>query len=294
MVFRDRGYGVEHHSGIHSSTSAPPSGTRHAPSSALVADRCRLDDGTLAISRAYYRADGLGRGGLMGGTVELELDYIRGMVEAIREYWDFVKSPYHPLGFSPAPFYHRWLEQHFGDGWLADESERQRCEEQAGRGLEIALFIPMLEGMSFGAECEVDDADFMNVSLRKHSAWSAYRLAKKAIAEPLDDAELNELGWRLTELVARGDDTLRRALREAARKAGRKGGTHSAATRRSDFVTAAAKTCELARDIQRERARKPADLVSVIAARLSLSKPTVRAHLRQGGLYPDEKKRKRG
>nr|WP_152513152.1 hypothetical protein [Pseudomonas sp. P818] len=233
-------------------------------------------------------------GGLMGGSVELELDYIMGMVESIRDHWDFLSSPYHPLGFSPAPFYHPWLERYFGDGWLADESGRQRCEEHAGRGLEIALFIPMLEGMMLEARDAVDNADFMNVSFRKSAALSAWILAKKAIAEPLNDAELNELGWRLTELVARGDGTLRRALREAARKAGQKGGTHSAATRRADFAAAAAETCRLARDVQKERARKPADLVSVLATRLSLSKPTVRAHLRHEGLYPDEKKRKRG
>lgn len=215
------------------------------------------------------------------------------MVEAIREHWEFLNTPYSPLGFSPAPFYYRWLEQYFGDGWLADESGRQRCEEHAGRGLEIALFIPVLQEMSDG-EVPADDGELINVSFRKHAAWKAWLLARKAIAEPLAEAELNELGWCLTELVARGDDTLRKALRRAARKAGQKGGTNSAATRRASFATAAAETCKVARDLQKQRARKPADLVSLLATRLGLSRPTVRAHLRHEGLYPDEKKRKRG
>lgn len=228
----------------------------------------------------------------MGESLDLELDYIRGLVEGIRDHWEFLNTPYHPLGFEPAAFYHRWLEDYFGDGWLAEEAARRRCLEDAGRGLEIAQLIPALEGMSYGQVPAAVDAEFINGSFRKHSAWAAHKLAVKAVCEPLDDAELNELSWRLTDLVARGDGPLREALSRAARSAGQKGGRNSAASRRADFESAVATTCQLAKTLLMERDRTPADLVSVLVKRLGRTAPTVREHLRAGGLYPEKKKRK--
>ncbi|MBL4834086.1 MAG: hypothetical protein JKY26_08945 [Pseudomonas sp.] len=227
----------------------------------------------------------------MGDSLGLELDYIYALVDGIRDHWDYLNTPYSPLGFEPATFYLPWLERHFHEDWLSDERARQRLADCPNLAPAIGQFIPTLGALShavIAAQSTHEPKEF----LLKAAAREAYRLATKAVREPLDEAELNKLGWCLTDLVARGDQPLRDALRAAAKKAGQKGGQRSAETRKETFAWSAAQTCQIARQVLNERTRPKDQLVGVLVARLGLSRPAVIRHLRTEGLYPAVKKRK--
>lgn len=227
----------------------------------------------------------------MSESGDIALDYILSIVEGVRAHWEYLSTPYYPLGFEPAPFYRRWVEQYFGADTLVDEGIRREVAAHGGQGLAVAGLIPEL--WDIWCERHSDpDADALGAAIRSHAAWGAWVLAVKAIKEPLSDAELNGLGWHLTTLAAVSGGHFRKTLCQMQRKAGQKGGMQSASARRVEFAARAAQTCKMAAAILASRSCSPADLVRILVSRTGLSAPTIKKHLRTAALYPEEKKRK--
>jgi hypothetical protein len=225
----------------------------------------------------------------MDESGDIALEYIMGIVESVRTHWEFLATPYSPLGFEPAPFYRNWFERYCGPDAVRMESVRQQILEHGGKGLAVAGLIPELWEIWINCGASLDSE---RNAVRSHAAWNAWELAVKATKEPLSDAELNGLGWHLTTLAAMSDGQFRETLCSLQRKAGQKGGRHSAAVRSVEFDDRANETCRQARALLRERSHTPSDIVRILASRTGKSRPTIIKHLRTEGLYPPEKKRK--
>lgn len=226
-------------------------------------------------------------------SILLDLESIDGVVSGIRDHWELVTNgPYQPLGFEPAEFYRPWLTRTLGDDWLTREHERKLLLDDGGHIRWLASkLVPVLAMSCRELKRDIHNCDAAR-GARILACTIAHELSEKATREALSEAELNQLGWNLTTLVALSDETLLQLLADHRRAAGRKGGQRSAATRAEQFEVAAEATCETARKILAGRQLSPSHLVAVLAGRSGLSKPTVIKHLRTQSLYPPKKKKR--
>lgn len=218
-----------------------------------------------------------------------ELEYIGVLIDGIRDHWDYLNTPFSPLGFEPAPFYLPWLINHLGADWADDERFRRELLEDPGLiPSPIAGFVQVLHGLSH--ELLPDSGDqIMRVGIKRMAARAAVELAEKASIGPLSDAELNALGWHMTTLVALGSDSLKAALLSLKVK----GGVKSGESRRAENAGRDRAICDAGRRLIEEgrAVRSLAGIISDTAAAGGLSVKQVRTILRAGGVVPASSKK---
>lgn len=122
------------------------------------------------------------------------------------------------------------------------------------------------------------------------AAASTYEHFKAACWRELNRSELNSLGWSLTKILALDS----KPIKDVLKIAGKKGGNQTAKQTKKNFNLAADATCKVARALMKEKLLSKSELINLLAERAgkSLTKPTIRKHLRTQELYPAEKKRK--
>ncbi|OCW21075.1 hypothetical protein [Pseudomonas sp. S3E12] len=196
----------------------------------------------------------------------LALFRIEGLVRAIEAYWGFL----------------------FNDDtrWGADRLKQEVMFGQDGGAPGISVINGLLSVLA-----GQNKARSPLESLRITSAHSAILLAEKSLTEPLSKAELNELGWLLTKLVALDTKPIKAALLSLQVK----GGVKSGESRRAGNSERDAAICRAGERLKSE-GRGVRELSGIIAdteTGAGLSKKQIRALLRAGNVIPAPRKKKR-
>lgn len=213
-----------------------------------------------------------------------ELEHIGVLIEGIRWHWDYLNTPYAPLGFEPAPFYLPWLINYLGESVKDEEFLRRTALENPGlMPFPITGFVRVLHDLSYEQWPDSDD-QIERFGIKRMAAQKAHGLAEKASVGPLSEAELNALGWHLTTLVALGSDSLKAALLSLQVK----GGVKSGESRRAENADRDRAICDAGKRLIAEgrAVRSLAGIISDTAAAEGLSAKQVRTILRVGGVMP--------
>lgn len=219
-----------------------------------------------------------------------ELEYIGVLIDGIRWHWDYLNTPYAPLGFEPAPFYLPWLFNYLGESVRDEEFFRRAALENPGlMPFPITGFIRILRDLSHEQLPDSGDKPLMRAGIKRMAAQAAHDLSKKASSGPLSEAELNALGWHLTTLVALGSDSLKAALLSLQVK----GGVKSGESRRAENADRDRAICSAGKRLIAEgrTVRSLAGIISDTAAAEGLSAKQVRTILRVGGVVPTSSKK---
>lgn len=219
-----------------------------------------------------------------------ELEYIGVLIDGIRYHWDYLNTPYAPLGFEPAPFYLPWLINLMGESLRDDEFFRRAAlKNPALMPFPITGFVRVLHDLSHEQLPDSDD-QVVRVGLKRMAARTAHDLAEKACVGPLSEAELNALGWHLTTLVALGSDSLKAALLSLKVK----GGVRSGESRRAENADRDKAICDAGRRLIEEGrpVRSLSGIISDTAVAGGLSVKQVRTILRAGGVLPTASKKR--
>ena len=221
-----------------------------------------------------------------------ELEYIGVLIDGIRWHWDYLNTPYAPLGFEPAPFYLPWLINLMGESLKDDEFFRRAAlKNPALMPFPITGFVRVLRDLSHERLPDSDDRQpLVRAGIKRMAAQAAHDLAKKASSGPLSEAELNALGWHLTTLVALGSDSLKAALLSLQVK----GGVKSGESRRAENADRDRAICDAGKRLIAEgrAGRSLAGIISDTAAAEGLSAKQVRTILRVGGVVPASSKKR--
>ena len=220
-----------------------------------------------------------------------ELEYIGVLIDGIRWHWDYLNTPYAPLGFEPAPFYLPWLINYLGESVRDDEYFRRAAlKNPALMPLPITGFVQVLRDLAHEQLSDSDNQALMRAGIKRMAARTAHDLAEKASGGPLSEAELNALGWHLTTLVALGSDSLKAALLSLQVK----GGVKSGESRRAENADRDRAICDAGKRLIAEgrAVRSLAGIISDTAAAEGLTAKRVRTILRAGGVVPASSKKR--
>lgn len=216
----------------------------------------------------------------MRGDKYLVVERIGGFIFSIESHWNFLQgvTPGWPL--TPGFIFADGAMQVLGEDVRADNLLRQRLLDDPTHQCPAIRIIDTLWAVA--------NEGYKDESVREHlrigSAWSAYTTAKKSMTNALTKAELNELGWMLTQLVALDSEPIKKVLLSLHAK----GGLKSGESRRAGNSVRDSAICHAGQRLKSE-GRTERDLVGIIAETetgAGLSGKRIREILRNGGVIP--------
>ena len=217
----------------------------------------------------------------------LELENIQGLVLSIESHWDFLTGNYPDWTKVPSVMIAPGLMKLLCESRWRDELLRRKLR------LDPAFQCPawqILDTLQSAISTQVESEDSIKQMIAHSSAWDAYVLAEKSMTEALTKAELNELGWLLTRLVALNVAPIKVTLRSWGQA---KGGVKSGEIRRFENVGRDLTICAAGRQLL--AAGRPFHSISGIISRRGegkgLSEKRVRTILRIGGVLPPPEKK---
>lgn len=217
----------------------------------------------------------------------LELDNIQGLVLSIEYHWDFLLGNYPDWSPMPGVLLAPGFMRRLCENRWKDELLRRKLR------LDPAFQCPawqILDTLQSAMFTRVKSEDPIKQMIAQGVAQDAYQLAKKSMTEALTKAELNELGWLLTRLVAMSVAPIKEALRNWGQA---KGGIKSGEMRRVESVDRDLAICAAGRQLL-TAGRSFHSLAGIISRRSEsegLSEKRVREILRIGGVLPALKKK---
>lgn len=216
----------------------------------------------------------------------LAVDHIGGLIYSIESHWRFLqgdspKWPEIPAFVFVAEEMRAPHEHNQGDNLL-----RRRLLTDPNHLCPAFRVIDTLWAIA--------NEEYKDESPREHlrisSAWTAHALAQKSMKMALSKAELNELGWMLTQLVALDTKPIKAALLSLQVN----GGVKSGESRRADTAERDRDICAYGTHLQSE-GHEDHEIVgmAVKTKRWDLTGKRIREILREGKVLPPAKKKRK-
>ena len=217
----------------------------------------------------------------------LAVDHIEGLIYSIESHWRFLQGDYPKWPEIPAFV--------FVGGEMRTSHEHNQGDDLLRRRLltdpnHLCPAFRVIDTLWAVANEEYRD-ESPREHLRISSAWTAHALAQKSMKMALSKAELNELGWMLTQLVALDTKPIKAALLSLQVN----GGVKSGESRRAENADRDKAICAQGNRLKSE-GHAERDIAGIIVSNNQWGLKTtkrVREILRAGGvLQPATKKGK--